>query len=375
MIKIVFEKENEGVSRIFGGSRYPSEQRGNVFYDSQVSPNLRFGIEMPLKLECLHAVVAFRPSHILISRDVLGGKPIYYDSNGVSSFKKLLEDPTEVLPGEAVRIDYQGNVLEKRRFYPHEVFGKEEITIEEAEEKIIRAFEGIRFKNACIAFSGGLDSAFLASIYDLPLVAVTASEEDRKWLSEASKRISQEVEVLKVDETIILGVLDKVAEVIEDDDFLQLSIAVPLHLVFEFAKELGFSEVVLGQGADELFGGYKKYEDLNLEKLENALLQDLANIGNKNIVRDTKLSYASEIRAVFPYLSWEVIRVAINLPPALKVTEIKGRKVRKYFLRKLAEKFIPEEIAWREKKAIQYSTGIAKILRKWFLRTTKGHGF
>lgn len=376
MINAVFEKREDRISRIFANSKYPSEQKGNVFYDSQITPNLRFDNEMPMKLECLHAVVAFRPSFILLSRDVLGGKPIYYDSTGVSSFKKVLANPTEVFPGEVVKIDYSGNVIERKRYQFQDVFCRREIAVEdeEIEERILRSLESVKFKNACIAFSGGLDSTFLASLYDLPLVAITASEEDKKWLIEASKKISREIEVLKVDETDVLGVLGKVAEIIEDQSILQISIAVPLHLVFEFAKELGFSEVVLGQGADELFGGYKRYENLTSEDLEKVLIQDLVEIGNKNLVRDAKLSYASEIKLILPYLNWELIRVAVNLPVNLKVAEICGKKVRKYFLRKLAEKFIPGEIAWREKRAIQYSTGIAKILRKWFSQTTKGRG-
>ncbi len=375
MINVSFEKEGGRISRIFASSRYPSEQKGNVFYDSQITPKISFDNEMPIKLECLHAVIAFRPSHILLSRDVLGGKPIYYDSSGISSFKKRLENPTEVLPGEVVKIDYSGRVIEKRNFRVQEVFEKYEIPVEEAEEKILRAFESHRFKNACIAFSGGVDSAFLASIYDLPLLAVTTSEEDRELLLEASKKVSRDIEILKLDENKVLDTLGKVSEIIEDQSLLQLSIAIPLHFVFEFARELGFSEVVLGQGADELFGGYKRYERLGREELEKELIRDLEEIGNKNLVRDAKLSYASEIRLVLPYLSWDVIRVAVSLPVDLKVAEVDGRRVRKYFLRRLAEKFLPGEIAWREKKAIQYSTGVAKILRKWFSRTTRDLGF
>lgn len=375
MILASFEKGESRIARILASSRYPSERRGNVFYDSQIEPKISFDSEMPRRLECLHAVVAFRPSHILISRDVLGGKPMYYDSSGVSSFKKSLVNPVEVLPGEVVKFDYSGEVLERRRFSLQDVFRREEFAIEEAEERLLRALEKQRFKNACIAFSGGVDSSLLASLYDLPLVAVTASEEDERWLREASKKVSRDIEILRIEEKDVLSVLGKVSEIVEDKSFLQLSIAIPLHFTFEFARKLGFSEIVLGQGADELFGGYKRYESLSREELERNLIQDLAEIGNKNLVRDAKLSYYSEIKLVLPYLSWEVIRVAISVPADLKVAEREGGKVRKYFLRRFAEKFLPGEIAWREKRAIQYSTRVAKILEKWFSRTTRDRGF
>ncbi|MEM4473101.1 MAG: asparagine synthase-related protein [Archaeoglobaceae archaeon] len=375
MINAVFEIESGKIKKIYASSKYPSEQKGNVFYDSPIVPNLSFADEMPKKLECLHAIVAFRPSYILISRDVLGGKPIYYDSCGISSFRSLLENPQSVLPGEIIKIDYSGNILERRRFFFEEVFKKEEIEYEEAKEKILKCLENFRFKNACIAFSGGIDSSLLASLHDLPLIAVTASDEEEKWILHAAKKIARDVEILKVNEEVVVTSLPKVARIIEDSSFLQLSIAVPLHLVFEFAKKLGFSEVVLGQGADELFGGYKRYESLSEEELEKFLLRDIAEIGEKNLVRDAKLSYASEIKIILPYLNWEVIRTAINVSVKDKIREINGKKVRKYILRDIAKDVLPGEIVWKEKKAIQYSTGIAKMMKKLSSQTTRGHGF
>lgn len=375
MISAFFEFENGRIKKIYANSKYPCNQSGNVFFDSKLVPNLSFADEMPKKLECLHAVVAFRPSHIFVSRDVLGGKPIYYSSEGLSSFKSLLEDPKKVLPGEILKIDYSGQLIERKRFSFEEVFKKEQIDLEEAKERILKCLGNEKVKNACIAFSGGIDSSLLASIYDLPLIAVTASKKEEEMIISSAKKISREVEVLKISEDQVLDSLPKIAEIIEENSFLQLSIAIPLYFAFEFAKKLGFSEIILGQGADELFGGYKRYEMANERELEDLLIRDLAEIGEKNLVRDSKLSYKSEIKLVLPYLNWEVIKIAISIPAREKVKKVNGRIVRKFFLREVAKDLLPEEIVWREKKAIQYSTGIAKILRRLFSRTTKAHGF
>ncbi|MCS7118545.1 MAG: asparagine synthase-related protein [Archaeoglobaceae archaeon] len=375
MINVVLEKEARKIVRIYANSKYPCEQKGNIIYDSQIIPNLGFAEEMPKKLECLYALVAFRPSHIFLSRDVLGGKPIYYDSMGISSFKNLLEKPRGVLPGEIVKLDYSGEIIEKRRFFLSEVIKKEDLSYEEAKERILKSLSRIRFKNACIAFSGGLDSSLLASLHDLPLISVTANKEEKNWILESAKKISREVEILNIVEKEIISVTPNVVKIIEDNNFLQLSVAVPLYLLFDFAKKLGFSEIILGQGADELFGGYKRYEKIEYEELETILLKELSEIGDKNLVRDFKLSYATEMKLILPYLTWDVIRAAISVPAREKIKEIDGCKVRKYFLRDIASNFLPEEIVWREKKAIQYSTGVAKILKKWFSQTTRVHGF
>jgi asparagine synthase (glutamine-hydrolysing) len=131
----------------------------------------------------------------------------------------------------------------------------------------------------------------------------------------------------------------------------------------KFAKNNGFDEIMFGQGADELFGGYKRYEKYSGGDLERVMLEDLKNIGERNLVRDCKLSYHNGIRLILPYLRWEVIRGSLSIPADLKVARLEGRVVRKYFLRKIAREYLPEEVVWKEKKAIQYSTGVAKILR------------
>ncbi len=358
--------EGGRASRIYASARYPSKQIGNVFFDSEDVPNLKYADEMPLKLKCFYSVVAFRPSHIFLSRDVLGGKPLYYGSDlSISSFRYYIDgEIREVMPGEVVKLDYTGDVLDRRKYAFEDVF-----KVQHAEtEELVRIIEDTLLKfecRGCIAFSGGLDSSLLAAIHDLPLVSVTASRNEEEWLRKAAKMLNRDIEILRVDEREVVDASKEVKKVIETEDFLQISIAVPIHLVMKFARSLGYSEIVFGQGADELFGGYKRYESMNRQELEDALMMDLKNIGNANLVRDNKLAYRNEIKLTTPYLDWDIIEAAISLPPEYKVRREEGKVIRKYVLRKIAEKYMPGEIAWREKKAIQYSTGIAKILKRY----------
>ena len=362
-----FDGESRRASRIYASARYPSRQEGNVFFDSEEVPNLKYADEMPLKLRSFYSVVAFRPSHIFLSRDVLGGKPLYYGSDmSISSFKSYIDGEVyEVMPGEVLKIDYTGEILERKKFTFEDVFKVGQADVDEMAERIISSLSSYKPGVGCIAFSGGVDSSLLAALYDLPLVSVTASKVEEEWLREAAKTLGKEIEILKVGEDAIKDAVKTVVKAIETDDFLQLSIAVPVYLTMQFAKTLGFTEIVFGQGADELFGGYKRYESMDKYELEDALIRDLKSIGDSNLVRDNKLAYRSEIRLVTPYLRWDVIDAAIKIPPEYKVRRENGRVIRKYILRKIAEKYLPEEIAWREKKAIQYSTGIAKILKKY----------
>ncbi|TDA25944.1 MAG: asparagine synthetase B [Archaeoglobi archaeon] len=364
MINAVFDFEAGRIRRIYASAVYPCEQKGNVFYDSEIVPNLKLAEDMPRSLECLHSVVAFRPSHILMSRDILGGKPLYYDSGGISSFSSHLENPTELKPGELIKIDYEGRILERKRFGFEEAILREERNPEDLEKEIIREISCLKPRNCCIAFSGGLDSALLASLYDLPLISVTSSEKEEEWVRTVAKELSREIDVYRISEEDVSGAIPEVSKAIETGGFLQLSIAIPVHFAMKFAKNNGFDEIMFGQGADELFGGYKRYEKYSGGDLERVMLEDLKNIGERNLVRDCKLSYHNGIRLILPYLRWEVIRGSLSIPADLKVARFEGRVVRKYFLRKIAREYLPEEVVWKEKKAIQYSTGVAKILRR-----------
>ena len=361
-----FEEQGGRASRIYASARYPSRQIGNVFFDSEEVPNLKYADELPLKIRCPYSLVAFRPSHILLSRDVLGGKPLYYGSDlSISSFKYYIEgEIMDVLPGEVVKLEYTGEILERKKYAFEDVFkverGDVEGLMEVIENNLLTSKCG-----GCIAFSGGLDSSLLAAIHDLPLISVTASSSEEEWLKEAARMLEKEIEILKVGREEVIKAARDVEKIIETDDFLQVSIAVPIHLVMCFAKSLGFSEVVFGQGADELFGGYKRYESMDRYELEDALMRDLKSIGDANLVRDNKLAYKNEIKLTTPYLSWNIIDAAVKIPPEFKVRRDNGRIYRKYVLRRIAEKYLPGEIAWREKRAIQYSTGIAKILKRY----------
>jgi len=361
------EMENGRAKRIYASTRFPSKQSGNIFFDSDHSINLKFADELPVRVEGFYSVVAFRPSHVLISRDVLGGKPLYYDPSNLtfSSFKYYFEsEPLEVKPGEVVKIDYDGDVIERKTYKFEDVFKMMDASLDDLMEIIEESLLSFKPGYACISFSGGLDSSLLASIYDLQLVTVTASKEEREWVEKAAKMLGRDLEVYEFGEEDVMEVLPKVVSAIETTDPLQVSIAIPIYLSLRFAKELGYNTVVFGQGADELFGGYRKYVDMDPTKLERVLLDDVRNIGRDNLVRDNKVAYSLEMKILTPYLQWDIVRAAISIPVDYKVRKTDGEVVRKFVLRKIAEKFMPKELAFREKKAVQYSTKTSTILKK-----------
>ena len=122
--------------------------------------------------------------------------------------------------------------------------------------------------------------------------------------------------------------------------------------------------MIFGQGADELFGGYKKYESYSGEELFWVLKRDVEMLGVNNLERDVKLAYKAGMNIITPYLQWNIIKAVMKIPAEYKVRKENGEVIRKYSLRKIAEKYLPVEIAYRQKKAVQYSTKTTSILEK-----------
>jgi len=352
---------------IYASSRYPSIQEGLTFYDS--SEKLKISDKMPLEIKGFYYIVSFKPSHIFLSRDVLGSKPLYYSKNSknltISNFKWYFDEkPLEVMPGEVLKLSYNGEIVERRVFDIDEVFKKIEIEVSEIPEMILRILERIKIGDACISFSGGVDSSILAAIYDAEIISVTSSKDDEEWIRRAAKMIGKDVEIMKFGENEVRECVSDVIRSIETTNPLQVSIAIPIHLCMRLAREIGYRKIVFGQGADELFGGYKRYENLTGKNLEKVLEDDLKNIGVNNLERDCKIAYRNEMAIITPYLNWDMISLAISIPPEYKVRREDGKVIRKYILREAAKKVLPKEIAMRDKKAIQYSTKTYKILEK-----------
>jgi len=222
-------------------------------------------------------------------------------------------------------------------------------------------------RRVAVSFSGGLDSSLLAMVAAKHAEVVLCSayapgSKDEKQTARAADLLGLRLETALLDEES-LGARSRDA-VLPPGKASAMDYA--LWCIFsttsELAKRAKASMILLGQLADELFGGYRKYAAAAQEEgevaAERMMRDDVRACAERGFLRDEAACSAScEVR--FPYADAEIDSFAARLPLDYK---IRGGK-RKAVLRAAAlELDLPEELAGAPKKAAQFSSGAAKLL-------------
>ena len=142
----------------------------------------------------------------------------------------------------------------------------------------------------------------------------------------------------------------------------------PFYWAAQKAFEAGLNVMLAGQGADELFGGYQRYvKELckaGSEKVRETMFKDVISIHESNLERDLKITRSLDVELRLPFASFEVAEFAMSLPVECKM-EPKAETLRKLVLRKAAlNAGVPQSVAEKPKKAVQYSTGVNDAIKR-----------
>jgi asparagine synthase (glutamine-hydrolysing) len=163
-------------------------------------------------------------------------------------------------------------------------------------------------------------------------------------------------------------VLPKVLWIIEKPDPIKTSIGIPIFWTAEKTAEIELKILLTGQGADELLGGYRRYLNdysrYGEEFVQKTIFNDIVKMHEVNFERDSKICGFHNIELRLPLVTYQLAKFALSLPLKLKI-ESPNDQLRKIVLRKVAENIgLPPQIVNKRKRAIQYTTGVNKSLKK-----------
>jgi asparagine synthase (glutamine-hydrolysing) len=240
-------------------------------------------------------------------------------------------------------------------------------------KNLLDSFQNLQGIHRCgILFSGGIDSslaAFLARRFcgEVTLLNTCAEgSRDSQSVTEDAKILDLKLIETRMDSESVWNILPELIHAIGRSHRMDVEIALPFFLSTKEAKILGIDDIVSGQGPDELFAGYTKHENLFIEQGEAALKEMLndetSRIYEVDIQRDEKAISYFGLKAHFPYLDSQFMKVALSLPARWKINPEKSPS-RKIIFRQLAiEMGLPLELALKPKAATQYSSGSSRIL-------------
>jgi len=321
-----------------------------------------------------------------VARDLLGCKPLYWgEANGIAAFaseRKALwvlgiESPQTFPPGGAgsVRkgaVSVQGSdawepPIEREIDLDSAARGLSELTTESIRKRMGD------LKRVAVAYSGGLDSGVIACCsqatgLDVELLTVTVkSNGEFEHAKRTAKELGFPLVAKQYSLTDVRAAISQVLQRMEKANVMDVAIAVPILWASQLAEEKGVQAIFMGQGADELFGGYDRYilayQRRGPEEARRMMMKDILNLSELSLERDEQVSAGTKVELRLPFADRELMRFVLALPLSLKIGGVEESH-QKLVLRRVAKLHgIPSSVSERPKRAMQYSTGVDASIR------------
>jgi asparagine synthase (glutamine-hydrolysing) len=295
-------------------------------------------------------------------RDVLGRYPVFSEPGDPAAHSPDPTDLSEPTPVPAGHLRDEDGDTRAWTLPDPEPYAESGRAVEAVRAAITDAVDGVDGAPA-VAFSGGVDSSVLAARTDGPLfVGGFEDSHDVEAARSAAAALDREVRVVEFTHADIERAVPEIVAATGRSNPMDVGIALPLYLVGERAAAAGYDRFAVGQGADELLGGYAKVanpaEDDRLEAdTVRGATREVVGSLPAQLERDVLALRAAGVEPVAPLLDDRVVAAALRLPAELLV----DGDERKVALRRAAD-FLPAEIRRRDKKAVQYGSLVAREL-------------
>ena len=320
---------------------------------------------------------------LLVTRDSLGLKPLFIASRedlvAVASDRKALysigmSDIAGFPPGASLTANQEGSIL-KRPAKPQARPQAGGVSTNDLLQLLVESvsIHTTGLSSVAVGFSGGLDSAIIAKMakdagVDVLLTTIGVGRTLEMIQAEsAAREIGLPIVVRELSRDDVEQSVDRVLWLIEDPSLMKVSIAVAIYWTTRVAAENGRSVILLGQGSDELFGGYKRFATIlgehGAKSCEEAISQSISQAHEVNYQRDEQAVSSLRVELRLPFATRRMTELALRVPLKMKVRS-PSDGLRKWVLRDAAIKLgMSSKIALRPKRAIQHASGIEKVIR------------
>ncbi|MEM4180082.1 MAG: asparagine synthase-related protein [Nitrososphaerota archaeon] len=328
------------------------------------------------------SIIHVSRDRVLIRQGPTGSPPLAYklskDCVVVSSLPRLVNNEfgeatysppksdVRLTPG-AVEVSHKGAQNQELPTEHQALDSEAQLLLEALTDSIKKSVA----KRPSILFSGGLDSSLLLwlcmdmGLRPLALSVGMKGSHDLTTSKRAASVIGADYLPIELTEESLRTSISHLMKNLELPSKMDKALAV---LVYEGSKcsaENGRRQLISGQGADELFGGYIKYLRLvdrgEAIKAESEMRRDAESLWYRSIPRDYGSACLAGCLMTTPYLDERIVKNAYKMPLQFKVS----RGVRKVVLRMVAKLAgLHEDVAMIEKKAAQYGTGIERALKR-----------
>ncbi|MCG9479325.1 MAG: hypothetical protein K9H14_03850 [Actinomycetia bacterium] len=313
-----------------------------------------------------------------LARDTIGIKPLYYvhDDQSVtfaSEIKSLLEygdQINEFPPGHLMKNNSRPQKYDSievadydflSRTDTKEIVDKLDSMLQDAVKKRIDGYKG----EIGVWLSGGVDSSLVAALvqkFTDKVYTFSVGFEGSPDL-EASRVVAKALGTEHIEHQLNLDDLyNTIPEVIYhlesfDAPLVRSSLGNMIASRISSEAEIVFS----GEGGDEVFGGYNYFLDYkSSDKIQKGLVKAINSLHNTALQRVDRLANAHNVNVRLPLLDESLIDFALTIPTDQKIKPSKN--ISKYVLRKVAERYLPHQIAWRGKEKFWEGSGIQDSL-------------
>ncbi|MGD2126531.1 MAG: asparagine synthase-related protein [Desulfobacteraceae bacterium] len=320
-----------------------------------------------------------KDNEVILARDHVGARPLFFGSDDsvfyFSTEMKGLVDYVKFNIHELPPGHIYSTKKNMKTFEPlaHEL--PEPLDLKETagivRELLIEAVRQRMDGVDGVSLSGGLDSSIIATIAKefnphLHLFTCTVERVSGPDLEHAklmAEFLGMEHHIYKITDSDIAEFIPQAVWYLESFDEDCISGLISNYYVSKMAKAYTNS-ILVGEGADELFGGYRmvlKNPRVKSEEQRERLAKKLLDIAFNTALRRLDRAWmANGVSYLTPFLDTKVVAFSQKIPMAWKIYGEK--QIEKFILREAFKDMLPEKIVNREKLRFSMGVGMDDVM-------------